>query len=59
MGETMFPPFAPFFLALQLGSRLASRPAEPGSGRKPMIDPERSRAPASQDESVLDEPDSP
>ena len=28
----MFPPLAPFFLALHVNARLASRPAKPGSG---------------------------
>ena len=32
-GETMFPPPTPFFCARRLGARVASRPAEPASGR--------------------------
>src|SRR5437867_3539109 len=39
MGETMFPPWAPFFFALQVDALFASRRAKPGSGVAARSDP--------------------
>ena len=39
MGETMFPPRAPFFFALQDDALFASRRAKPGSGAVARSDP--------------------
>ena len=39
MGETMFPPWAPFFFALQVDALFASRRAKPGSGVVARADP--------------------
>src|SRR5438876_1397585 len=44
MGETMFPPWAPFFSALQVDALFASRRAKPGSGVVARADPAGSEA---------------
>ena len=40
MGETMFLPLAPFFIARNDPASEASRPAKPGSGRECERDPD-------------------